>query len=136
MHEAEKLSLEQIRGFIAASEELRFKSEDRAELYAWVERVLIEQEYSRQSKATRGLLKRCLEKMSGMSRSQVTGPIQRYMGSGLRVAEYRRHRFAPRYTRADVERLASVESSPRDALRAGHASHSQAQVRGLRQGRV
>jgi hypothetical protein len=43
VHEAERLSLEQIRGFIAASEELRFASEDRAQRYAWVERVLVEQ---------------------------------------------------------------------------------------------
>ena len=42
MHAAEKLSLEQIRGFIAASEELRFESDNRVQRYAWVERVLID----------------------------------------------------------------------------------------------
>jgi hypothetical protein len=46
VHEAEKLSLEQIGGFIAASEELRFECGNRTQRYVWVERVLVEQEYA------------------------------------------------------------------------------------------
>ena len=41
MHSAEKLSLEQIRSLVAASEGLRFESENRRQMYAWVESVLI-----------------------------------------------------------------------------------------------
>jgi transposase InsO family protein len=112
VHEAEKLSLEQIRGFIAASEELRFESENRIQRYAWVERMLIEQQYASQSKAARGLLHRYIEKMTGLSRAQVTRLIASYSARGrVRLAEYRRHRFAPRYTRADVELLASVDEA-------------------------
>lgn len=112
MHEAEKLSLEQIRCFISASEELRFASENRVQRYEWVERVLIEQQYAGQDKAARGLLRRYLEKMTGLSRAQVSRLIHRYMACGrVRVAEYRRHRFAPRYRRADIELLASVDEA-------------------------
>jgi transposase InsO family protein len=112
VHEAEKLSLEQIRCFIAASEELRFASENRVQRYAWVERVLVEQQYASQGKAARGLLRRYIEKMTGLSRAQVSRLIAGYTASGrVRVAEYRRHRFAPRYTRADVELLASVDEA-------------------------
>lgn len=112
MHAAEKLSLEQIREFISASEELRFESENRVQRYEWIERVLIEQEYARQGRAARGLLKRFIEKMTGLSRAQVSRLIHSYTASGrVRVAAYARHRFAPRYTRADVELLASVDEA-------------------------
>jgi transposase InsO family protein len=112
VHEAEKLSLEQIRGFIAASEELRFASEDRLQRYAWVERVLIEQQYASLGKAARGLLRRYIEKMTGLSRAQVSRLIHGYVACGqVRVAAYRRHRFAPRYTRADIELLAAVDEA-------------------------
>ena len=88
MHEAEKLSLEQIRGFIAASEELRFASEDRVQRYAWVERVLLERQYASQGKAGRGLLHRYIEKMTGMSRAQVSRLIAGYAATGrVRIAE-------------------------------------------------
>ena len=69
MHEAEKLSLEAIGRFVEASEEIRFESEDRQQLYGWVERVLVEQEYAQQGKAARGLLRRYIVKMTGLSRA-------------------------------------------------------------------
>ena len=112
MYEAEKLSLEQIRGFILASEELRFESENRIQRYAWVERVLIDQEYARQGKVARGMLRRYVERMTGMSRSQVTRLVASYSASGqVRVTEYLRRSFPKRYTLADVELLASVDEA-------------------------
>lgn len=112
MDRAEKLSLEEIRGFVSTSENLRFKSESRSELYGWVELVLRLQDYRQQAKAGRGLLRRYVEKMTGLSRSQTTRLIARFLASGeVRVTEYRRHRFAGRYTAADVELLAVVDEA-------------------------
>src|SRR5271170_5773326 len=101
-----------MRRFVAASEEIRFESKNRQQRYSWVERVLVQQEYARQGKAGRGLLRRYVEKMTGLSRAQVTRLIQRYTSSGrVEATVYRRHRFAPRYTRADIELLASVDEA-------------------------
>jgi len=112
MHEAEKLSLEAIGRFVEASEEIRFESEDRQQLYGWVERVLVEQEYAQQGKAARGLLRRYIERMTGLSRAQVTRLIARYTATGRVVATvYRRRRFPERYTRADIELLATVDEA-------------------------
>ena len=112
MHEAEKLSLEQIRLLVSASEGLRFASENREQMYGWVESVLIEHGYSQLGKAARGLLRRYLEKMTGLSRAQVTRLIASYTATGqVRMAAYIRHRFQPRYTRADVELLAQVDEA-------------------------
>ena len=112
MQEAEKLSLEEIRQLLEASEGIRFAGVKRAQVYSWIELVLCEQEYARQGKGSRGLLRRYIEKMTGMSRAQVTRLIGRYIASGrVGVRAYRRHRFAARYTMSDVELLASVDEA-------------------------
>jgi len=112
VHQAEKLSLEGIRRFVAASEEIRFESADRQQVYAWVEGLLVGQQYARQGKAARGLLRRYIEKMTGLSRAQVTRLIARYAASGrVEPTVYRRRRFPERFTRADIELLAAVDEA-------------------------
>jgi transposase InsO family protein len=112
VHEAEKLSLEGISRFVEASEEIRFESKSRAQVYGWVERVLIQQEYARQGKAARGLVRRYIEKMTGMSRAQTTRLIGCYTATGqVRPTVYRRRCFPERYTRSDIELLASVDEA-------------------------
>jgi transposase InsO family protein len=112
VHQAEKLNLEGIRRFVEASEEIRFEGANRAQVYGWVERVLVEQEYAQQGKAARGLLRRYIEKMTGLSRAQVTRLIARYAASGrVQATVYRRRRFPERFTRADIELLASVDEA-------------------------
>jgi hypothetical protein len=68
MDDAVKLSLEAIGRFVEASEEIRFEAENRHQLYGWVERVLVGQEYAQQGNAARGLVRRYVEKMTGLSR--------------------------------------------------------------------
>src|ERR1039457_2462247 len=112
VHEAEKLSLEAIGRFVEASEEIRFESADRSEVYGWVERLLVGQEYGSQGKAARGLVRRYIEKMTGLSRAQVTRLIGRYTAKGqVQTTIYRRSSFPQRYTRADIELLASVDEA-------------------------
>jgi transposase InsO family protein len=112
VHEAEKLSLEAIGRFVEASEEIRFESADRSQVYGWVERLLVGREYGAQGRAARGLVRRYIEKMTGLSRAQVTRLIGRYTAKGrVRPTLYRRSCFPHRYTRADIELLASVDEA-------------------------
>jgi IS30 family transposase len=112
VHEAEKLGLGQIQAFLNASETIRFEGETQAQIYHWIEQVLGRQDYHRQSRPERGLLRNYLAKMTGLSRAQVTRLIARYRKSGaLQPAAYRRHRFPQRYTRADIELLAMVDEA-------------------------
>jgi transposase InsO family protein len=112
VHEAEKLSLEQIEAFLNASQAIRFEGESQEQIYHWMEQVLCRQQYGKQSRAARGLLRRYLAKMTGLSRAQVTRLIGRYRESGaLQPVAYRRHRFPQRYTRADIELLATVDEA-------------------------
>ena len=112
MREAEKLSLEAIARFVAGSEQLQFEGRGRGQIYAWVEEVLVQQEYARQGKAARGLLRRFIERLTSLSRAQVTRLIARYTATGqVQPTVYRRRRFPGRYTRADVELLATVDEA-------------------------
>jgi transposase InsO family protein len=112
VHEAENLSLERIAAFLQASEEIHFLGENRQQVYAWIEQVLRQQQYVQQGRKARGLVRRYVEKMTGLSRAQVTRLIARYQASStVQVASYRRHRFAQRYTRADIELLAAVDEA-------------------------
>jgi transposase InsO family protein len=112
VHDAEKLSLDQIEAFLNASEEIRFEAESRKQTYGWVEQVLRQQQYSKQGRKARGLVRRYLEKMTGLSRAQVTRLIARFLANGeLQPAYYRRHRFPQRYTRADIELLTTVDEA-------------------------
>src|SRR3954451_23792926 len=82
MQQAEKLSLEQIRAFLQASEEVQFEGGEREEIYGWISRTLQLHGYRQQPRANRGLLRRYLEKLTGLSRAQVTRLIRRYLASG------------------------------------------------------
>ena len=76
----ENLSLEAMVRFVEASEEIRFESQNREQVYGWMERVLVQQEYAQRGKAARGLVRGYIEKMNGLSRAQVTRLIARYGG--------------------------------------------------------
>lgn len=112
VHHTEKLSLVQIQVFLQASDELHFAGQQRDQVYGWIEQVLRLQQYAQQGRAARGLLRRYLQKMTGLSRAQVTRLIARYQAHGtVQPAPSRRHRFPQRYTRADIELLAAVDEA-------------------------
>lgn len=112
MDDSKWLSLEQIRAFLVGAEPVEFAAQGRREIYVWVERVLVRYEYARQGKTGKGLLRRYVEKMTGLSRAQVTRLITAYQATGqVKVTKYQRHRFAARYTKADIELLAYVDKA-------------------------
>jgi transposase InsO family protein len=112
VHESEKLSLQEIEQFLLAATEVRFETSQRKEVYAWVERLLCQREYARQGRRARGLLRRYVEKMAGLSRAQVTRLVGGYLATGqVRLKTSHRHRFPTRYTRADIELLAQVDEA-------------------------
>jgi hypothetical protein len=74
--------------------------------------LLRQHKYGQQGRAAKGLLRCYLIKMTGVSRAQMTRLIAQYGEKGqVNVAAYRRHRFAAKYTRADVALLASVDEA-------------------------
>lgn len=112
MEEDRPLSLEQIRALLKASEEIRFGGQNRKEIYEWIRRTLVAQQYHVLKKAEKGLLRSFLGKMTGLSRAQVTRLISKYLATGsVEEKRYRRHRFPGLYTRADIVLLAEVDEA-------------------------
>jgi transposase InsO family protein len=108
----EKLSLEQIRAFLQASEHVQFEATQREEIYGWVTRTLCHQEYWKQKREVKGLLRQYLGRMTGRSRAQVTRLIARYKKDGqVKERGYRRNRFERHYTAADIELLGEVDEA-------------------------
>src|ERR1022692_4777127 len=56
MRNAESLSQAQISEFLKASEGIEFAGQGRAEVYGWVQQMLVNQEYARQERKPRGAI--------------------------------------------------------------------------------
>ena len=76
------MSLDQIRAFLKASEEVHFQGRNREEVYQWVSETLRLQGYRRLGRTARGLVPRYLEKMTGLSRAHIARLIAQYLQSG------------------------------------------------------
>lgn len=104
------MSLEQIRAFLEGSDAVGFKGRNREEVYGWVNQTLRAQKYEQLKRRARGLVRRYVEKMTGLSRAQTTRLITLYLeGEPVQPKPYRRHRFPQRYTREDIDLLAAMD---------------------------
>ena len=107
-------SLEQVRAFLEGSEAVDFVEGDRAGIYDLVRRTLVKLRYHRLGKADKGLVRRYLGKVTGLSRAQLTRLIAQHRRTG-RVEDRRggppAKPFLRRYTRADVRLLAEVDEA-------------------------
>ena len=112
MQTSERLSLEQIQAFLEGSEEVGFKGQNRDEVYAWVNRALRQRRYEELKRSGRGLVRRYIEKMTGLSRAQATRLITMYLnGDEVKSKPYARRTFPQRYTGADVALLAAMDEA-------------------------
>ena len=110
MQNAETLTLERISEFLKTSRGIEFTGQSRAEVYNWVERVLVAQEYAHQGKRQRGAIRAYIGKVTGVSLPQITRLIRSYRATGkVELQSYRRRRFAGKYTAEDVALLAEVD---------------------------
>src|ERR1017187_1938678 len=106
------MSVDDIRVFLKGSGAVHFEGEKKEEVYAWVSGCLGEQNWAELGRTARGLVRRYMEKMTGLSRAQITRLITRYGEDGkVRVKRSRRHSFATVYSREDVALLVSVDEA-------------------------
>jgi transposase InsO family protein len=112
MQSGERLSLEEIRAFLEASEGLGFEGRVREEVYEWVNQTLRQIRYQDLKRSGRGLVRRYVGKMTGLGRAQTTRLLGMYLrGEEVKPKPYRRHCFRQRYKREDVELLAEVDEA-------------------------
>jgi hypothetical protein len=101
---------------LEASQEARVEAVNQREVYVWVTRTRCQQEYWKQSRVVRGMLRYYSGKLTGLSRVQVIRLINCYQESGTvskRAGEgnWWRDRFASRDTPVDVELPAGVDEA-------------------------
>jgi transposase InsO family protein len=112
MEDSKRLSRDEIRAFLAGTAPVEFAGQSRAEIYGWVEGMPVRHEYAGQGKVGKGLPRRYAQKMTGLGRAQVTRLIAAYMATErVKAAVYRRHRFASRYSKGDVDLPACVDKA-------------------------
>jgi len=103
MQNAESLTTEQISEFLKASGGIEFAGQSRAEVYEWTERMLVQQEYTRQGGKQRGAIRAHLSKVTGRSLPQITRLVRKYVKTGrVKPKPFRRRRFPRKYPEADI----------------------------------
>jgi len=114
MNETQVRTLEQVRQVLQGTESLQFqRPEDDAERYAWIESVLKRLAYRQLPRPDRGAVLRYVQRLSGLSRAQLTRLVSRWVAGKPLVKQYRapEHAFARRYTAADIALLAEVDQA-------------------------
>jgi transposase InsO family protein len=110
MQDPQHWNVAQMRQFLEGSHQLEFASQSRAETYAWIQAILVHQQYTGCSRADKGWIRAFLAKVTGLRLAQITRLIrqQRQQGS-IAARPVLRRRFATKYTAQDVTLLAEVD---------------------------
>ena len=105
-------TLEQVREFLDGSQPIDLQVQTRAEAYAFVDQTVRRFDYILQGKTEKGVLRRFLTKVTGLSRAQLTRLLTQHRTTGA-VADRRgapRRPFPRRYTSTDIGLLAEVDA--------------------------
>ncbi len=112
MQHAERLTLAEMREFLSASNNLSFAGTGRKQIYGLVEGVLRAQKYLGLSRKDKGIVRRYLVKISGLSKAQITRLIARWRERGVIEPQTSwRRRFPRRYTPSDIKLLADTDGA-------------------------
>ena len=137
MQQAESLSLEQIECFLDGCQSVAFEGGNRSDKYALVESVLKRHHYADQKRSVKGLLRRYLAKLTGLSRAQLTRPDRTVLAHALRPSEGLSAAPFSQQVHTRRQRLTGARRSSSSApLGAGHPPHSPTRVPDLRPQRV
>ncbi len=112
LHSQRLQTVEEIRSFLNGATTFDFEPQSREESYPWICDSLRQLRYGALSKADRGVVKAYLEKVSGLSRAQITRLIRQYRDSG-RIRDRRgrpANAFCRRYTPEDVALLVETDT--------------------------
>jgi hypothetical protein len=116
MQNLERLSLAEMKEFVEGNRKVGLATETREETYGLIETTLQSQQYRKLSKGQKGIVRRFLVKVTGLSRAQMTRLVGYWIKQRCipRRTAAKRRQFARRYTAADIRRLASVDAAHED----------------------
>ena len=103
------VNVAQLFSIVRDGSQILFSGKDRAETYAWIERILTRFRYATESKENKGVIRRYLIRMTGLKGSRIDKLIRRKKETGkVLPAERTQHAFPAKYTTDDVALLAEV----------------------------
>jgi len=106
------MDIEELQALLASGDLLTFKGSSREEIYAWIQYTLRSYNYRSRPRLEKGVLRRYLLKMTGISCSQLTRLITQFRRKGhIRIRCYQRHSFPTKYTREDQLLLAELDNN-------------------------
>jgi len=116
MQNLERMSLAEMKEFVQANRRVCFATQAREETYGFIEVTLKGQQYRKLNKGQKGVVRRFLVKVTGLSRAQMTRLVGRWMKQRCIPvkAVVKRRRFARRYTAVDIRLLAAVDAAHED----------------------
>jgi len=112
LHTAGLQTLAQVRAFVDGNAPIAFTLTDRTAARQWMADTLRRFHYAHGTRSDKGLLRRYLAKVTGLSRAQVSRAIAQFSMEGD-ITDRRRgpaKPFARRYTDADIRLLAEVDA--------------------------
>jgi len=111
MNDSRVETIQDIVEFLNNTKGFIFKANHKKETYHWIEQTLIKFRYYRLDKPEKSLIKKYLKKVTGYSKSQIKRLISLQLKTGkVEAKTYRRHRFACKYTNADIILLAKTDA--------------------------
>lgn len=110
MNDSALHTIKQIEAFLTGTATVKFRFENTAAGYAWIQATLARFGYVTLRRPDKGILRRYLQAVTGYSRAQVTRLIREFQKTGrVRRHAGARHRFAVHYTPADIRLLAKTD---------------------------
>ncbi len=111
MADSRIISIAQIKEFLKIDLKVKFKALSKKEKYKWIDSVLTKFNYFRLKKKEKGIIRRYIKKMTGLSDPQTDRLISRKKKTGkVWLGSTRRHRFPKKYTPEDVARLITTDN--------------------------
>jgi len=105
------VTISQVEKLLAASKGLKLKSASRDDKYKWLEGILKRFEFFNLGRKAKGLLRKYMEQMTGISTSHLTRLINKQLLAGrIKAAWGQRNKFPVTYTKEDMELLAETDN--------------------------
>lgn len=112
MTNTKNLCLSAIGDFLSKPPIIEFKSILRKDRNEWIQDVIMDYKYLKCSRSDKGMLRRYIRRMTGISKSQLTRLINEYKKRGtLKLKPYKRNKFDTIYTKGDIELLADLDNA-------------------------
>ena len=111
MDDTKITTLEQIAQVLKSSQGLVFKGVGRGQIYAWIEAVLKRLNYFELNRRGKGLVKTYVQRLSGLSRAQLTRLVMKFLLEGcIRPTRARRNKFPAKYMDVDKRLLVHTDN--------------------------